>query len=79
MIIPRVGDVWEFYPTTGKRHTTIKQIVKIYWRYSEKEDRENPWIEWSHTPSARYIGDVRVKHFLAKKAKRLVRRDFNPA
>lgn len=79
MIIPRVGDEWEFYPTIGKKHTTKKKIANIYWKRSSASGKLLPWIEWSHTPSARYLPDVRVKFFLAKKAKRLVRRAFIPA
>lgn len=73
MIVPRVGDYWEFYPTVGKKHKTKKHIQRIYWSLN-KDGKNCPWIEWSHTPSARYLGDVRVKYFLAKKAVRLISR-----
>lgn len=74
MIIPRIGDEWEFYPTVGKRHTTKKKIKNIYWKASAKTGGMIPFIEWSHTPSARYLPDVRVKYFLKMKAKRLISR-----
>lgn len=79
MTIPRIGDEWEFYPTIGKKHTTKKRIAEIYWRPSNVDGKTCPWIKWSHNPGARYLGDIRVKFFLAKKAKRLVRRACNPA
>lgn len=72
MTIPRVGDTWEFYPAAGKSHTTKKEISAIYWKSNSTTGGIVPWIEWSHTPKARYIPDMRVKHFLAKRAKRLV-------
>jgi hypothetical protein len=72
MIIPRIGDYWEFRPTHGKKHTTKKRIVRIYWSPSKVTSRMCPWIEWSHTPKARYIGDIRVKYFLQERAVRLI-------
>lgn len=74
MIIPRIGDYWEFYPTVGKRHTTKKYIKNIYWKRSAKTGKMIPFIEWSHTSSARYLPDIRVKYFLKMKAKRLISR-----
>lgn len=71
--IPRIGDLWEFHPTTGARHRTKKRIAEIYWRLSS-DGKDHPWIKWEHTPKARYIGDCRVKFFLAKKAIRLIAR-----
>jgi hypothetical protein len=73
MKIPRVGDVWEFRPSHGK-HTTRKTIVEIYWGKSKITGRRCPWIRWSHTPKARYIGSIRVKFFLEKRAVKLIRR-----
>lgn len=72
MIIPRVGDVWEFRPTSGKKHTTKKRIKRIYWSASKVTGRMCPWIEWSHTPKARYIGNIRVKYFLKERAVRRI-------
>lgn len=71
MIIPRVGQRWEFYPTIGKKHKTIKTITAIYWR-TANDGKAYPTIQWSHTPKARYIPHSRVKTFLAKKAIRLL-------
>jgi hypothetical protein len=31
-----------------------------------------PWIEWSHTPKARHIGNIRVKYFLKERAVRRI-------
>lgn len=76
MIIPRVGDVWEFYPTFGKKHKTVKHIEEIYWK-SIPSGGQFPNIRWSHTPKARYIDDIRVKKFLKNRAIRLVRRTLS--
>lgn len=73
IVIPRVGDVWKFRPSNG-RHTTIKTITRIYWKPSRVTGRLCPWIEWSHTPKARYIGGIRVSYFLRERAVKLVRR-----
>ncbi len=72
--IPRVGDVWDFYPTLGKKHTTRKRIDRIYWKFSVFAGKAVPYIQWSHTPKARYIDDIRVKSFLKFKAIRLISR-----
>jgi len=79
MIIPRVGDFWEFRPTSGKKHTTKKRIKRIYWSASNVTGRMCPWIEWSHTPKARHIGNIRVKYFLKERAVRRISSAAQPA
>jgi len=74
MIVPRIGDLWEFRTSESGRYTTQKRIADILWKPSRVTGRICPWIKWSHTPKARYIGDIRVKYFLKERAVRLIDR-----
>lgn len=69
MIIPRVGDIWEFkLPGRLKR---VKEIGSIYLRWYEGKwdghqftrDIRRPAIEWYRLPKGRYTG-IRPKTLL---------------
>jgi hypothetical protein len=72
MVIPRIGDEWEFTPLSKGKHKTIKKIVNIIWQPSPVTGRMCPYLVWSHQPKARYIGAIRVKNFLRDRAARRI-------
>lgn len=64
MIIPRVGDVWEFkLPNKTKR---LKEIGKIYMAPYSREDGtmlRSPFIEWTSLTKGRHTG-INVRELL---------------
>ena len=77
MIIPRVGDYWEFRPSRIGKHKTRKFIKEIIWLYAQTLGKRLPYIVWSHRPKARYIGDLRVKALLGTRCGHLIKRTSN--
>lgn len=64
MIIPRIGDVWE-YKLPNKRKK-IKTIHRVSWIWCERKNGSlvrKPFVEWKRLPKGRYTS-LRVKSLL---------------
>lgn len=87
MVIPRVGDYWEFRLPSGNK--TRKVITEIRWKEEGIQNawQSTPWKErkrrgnkysailfWSHTPKARYISPVSVRGLFTRWKGRLISR-----